>query len=83
MRNEIKIPVDKNFVLNFENWKDFKNKISKPYENRFVNSIYFDDDKFVTAQNNLSGISERIGWLGKTSSRSFLRCNFVSNKKMR
>lgn len=59
MRNEIKIPVDKNFVLNFENWKDFKNKISKPYENRFVNSIYFDDDNFVTAQNNLSGISER------------------------
>ena len=59
MRNEIKIPVDKNFVLSFENWKDFKNKISKPYENRFVNSIYFDDDNFVTAQNNLSGISER------------------------
>ena len=47
MRNEIKIPVDKNFVLSFENWKDFKNKISKPYENRFVNSIYFDDDNFV------------------------------------
>ena len=59
MRNEIKIPVNKDFNLYFDHWKDFQNKISRPYKDRLINSIYYDDESFTTAQNNLSGISNR------------------------
>ena len=68
MRNEIKIPVNKDFSFIFNNWKDFQNKISRPYQDRFINSIYYDDENFTTAQDNLSGISNRrkyrIRWYG-------------------
>ena len=59
MRNEIKIPVNKDFNLYFDHWKDFQNKISRTYKDRLINSIYYDDENFTTAQNNLSGISNR------------------------
>ena len=59
MRNEIKIPVNKDFNSYFDHWKDFQNKISRPYKDRLINSIYYDDENFTTAQNNLSGISNR------------------------
>jgi len=59
MRNEIKIPVNKDFNLYFDEWKDFQNKVSRPYKDRYINSIYYDDENFTTAQNNLSGISNR------------------------
>ena len=59
MRNEIKIPVNQDFNLYFDEWKDFQNKVSRPYKDRYINSIYYDDDNFTTAQNNLSGISNR------------------------
>ncbi len=59
MRNEIKIPVNKDYNLYFDHWKDFQNKVSRPYKDRLINSIYYDDENFTTAQNNLSGISNR------------------------
>tara|TARA_B100001121_G_C18611463_1_gene584640 strand:- start:370 stop:1026 length:657 start_codon:yes stop_codon:yes gene_type:complete len=69
VRNEIKIPINREFRLHFDQWKDFDNKIIKPHEDRYINSIYYDDDNFITAQNNLSGISERrkyrIRWYGE------------------
>ncbi len=68
MRNEIKIPINEEFSLIFDCWKDFKNKISRPYKDRIVNSIYYDDEEFETAQDNLSGISDRrkyrLRWYG-------------------
>ena len=68
MRNEIKIPINKDFFSHFNNWKDFEKKISNPYKDRLINSIYFDDENFATAQDNLSGISDRrkyrIRWYG-------------------
>ena len=59
MRNEIKIPFNKDFSLFFDHWKDFQNKVSRSYKDRLINSIYYDDENFTTAQNNLSGISNR------------------------
>ena len=59
MRSEIKIPINKNFDLYFQNWKDFKNKITKQHNDRVINNIYYDTDNFMTAQNNLIGISRR------------------------
>jgi hypothetical protein len=58
MRNEIKIPIDKNFNSYFDKWKDFENKISRPYKDRYISNIYYDEN-FKTAKDNLSGISNR------------------------
>lgn len=59
MRNEIKIPLSKNFNLYFNQWANFEKKFSKPYQDRYVHSIYYDDEYFNTAQNNLTGVSNR------------------------
>ena len=59
MRNEIKIPINKNFDLYFYNWKDFKHKITRPFKDRTINTIYYDTDNYITAQDNLAGISKR------------------------
>ena len=59
MRYEIKIPVEKKFNLYFDHWKDYKKNIYRSYKDRFINSIYYDDENFTTAQDNLSGISNR------------------------
>ncbi len=68
MRSEIKVPINENFIFQFDNWKNFENKISRPYEDRQVNSVYFDDEEYVTAHDNLAGISNRrkyrIRWYG-------------------
>ena len=59
MRSEIKIPINNNFELYFDNWINFKSKIQKQYKDRFINSIYYDNDNFTTARDNLAGISNR------------------------
>jgi len=71
MRNEIKIPINKNFDAYFQNWKDFKSKISRPYKDRVINTIYYDTENFTTAQDNLIGVSRRykyrIRWYNSES----------------
>ena len=83
MRSEIKIPVSRNFNLHFDYWKDFQNRISRPYKDRFINSIYYDDDNFTTAQNNLSGISNRrkyrIRWYGSEFKKFFYEIKIKRN----
>jgi|TARA_B110000967_G_C18672737_1_gene453919 SPX domain protein involved in polyphosphate accumulation len=59
MRNEIKVPLSQNFNLYFNQWINFEKKFSKPYQDRYIHSIYFDDHNYSTAQDNLSGISNR------------------------
>ena len=59
MRSEIKIPINNNFDLYFYNWKDFKHKISRPYKDRIINTIYYDTEYYISAQDNLAGISKR------------------------
>ena len=59
MRNEIKIPLSENFNLYFSQWANFEKKFSKPYKDRHIHSIYFDDEYYGSAQDNLSGISNR------------------------
>ena len=59
MRHEIKIPFKDDFNSYFLDWKDFKYKISKSYEDRYINSMYYDDDELSLAQDNLAGISNR------------------------
>ena len=69
MRNEIKIPINRDIRKDFDQWKDFDTKIFRHHKDRYINSIYYDDDDFITAKNNLSGISERrkyrIRWYGE------------------
>ena len=59
MRSEIKIPINNNFELYFDNWINFKSKIQKQYDDRLINSIYYDSENFTTARDNLAGISNR------------------------
>ena len=37
MRHEIKIPFKDDFNNYFLNWKDFEHKISKTYQDRYIN----------------------------------------------
>ena len=47
MRSEIKIPINNNFELYFDNWVNFKSKIQKQYDDRLITSIYYDSENFL------------------------------------
>ena len=68
MRSEIKIPLNEKFNSYFNQWKDYENKVLKVYNDRLINSIYYDDENYCTAQDNLAGITNRrkyrIRWYG-------------------
>ncbi len=59
MRHEIKIPFKNDFDSYYLNWKDFRNKFNKLYDDRLISSIYYDDNELSLAQDNLAGISDR------------------------
>ena len=59
MRKEIKIPINNNFDNYFSYWREFKNNIKRQHEDRFISSVYYDNDDYSTARNNLAGISKR------------------------
>ena len=59
MRKELKIPIHKNNILKFKSWIDLMKNCHHEYDDRIVNSIYYDTEKFQSAQDNLDGVSER------------------------
>jgi len=59
MRYEIKVPIEKNLLTSFHNWINFKSKVYKLYDDRIINSIYYDNENYTCAKDNLSGISNR------------------------
>jgi len=59
MRKEIKIPLHKNNYLRFKSWIDLISRCDHEYNDRVVNSIYYDTNNFKSAQDNLAGISQR------------------------
>ena len=59
MRREIKIPLNCDLEDYFNNWLNYKNKIKKHHHNRIIHSIYYDDENFKSAKDNLDGISDR------------------------
>lgn len=59
MRSEVKIPLNEESGMYFNIWKDYENKVQKIYNDRLINTIYYDDENYCTAQDNLSGISSR------------------------
>ena len=59
-RYEIKYKIDQNQLLLFDSWlMTSMNKITL-YEPRWINSIYYDTENFETAEDNLSGFSNRV-----------------------
>ena len=60
MRYEIKIPITEDNLLLFYNWRDKIKGLKKIYQDRVVNSIYYDEKNLTFANDNLIGISERI-----------------------
>jgi|TARA_B100002003_G_C14125091_1_gene541139 SPX domain protein involved in polyphosphate accumulation len=59
MRYELKIPINCNLDLYFKSWIDTKYHISKLFNQRKINSVYYDTESFNIAQDNLAGISDR------------------------
>ena len=59
MRKEIKIPINNNFDNYFSYWREFKNNIKRQHKDRFISSVYYDNDDYSTARNNLAGVSKR------------------------
>jgi len=60
MRYEIKIPITDDNLLIFYNWRDNLRNLKKIYQDRIVNSIYYDEKNLTFANDNIIGISERI-----------------------
>jgi len=60
MRYEIKIPLIKSNLSIFENWLLKEKNINSTYKERSVSSIYFDDINLNFANDNLTGVSNRI-----------------------
>ena len=60
MRREIKIPLNCDLEDYFNNWLNYKNKIKKHHHDRKIYSIYYDDENFKSAKDNLDGISDRL-----------------------
>ena len=59
MRHEIKIPIHSSHHIYFENWINSIRGIKRHYDNRHVNSIYYDTLNYQNARDNINGISNR------------------------
>ena len=73
-RYEIKFAIWDRELAYFENWLDAQPHFRRAYEQRIVNSIYFDTPDFMTAIDNLAGIADRtkyrVRWYGPDESSS-------------
>ena len=58
-RYEIKFVLDNSRLADAMQWLYNNTTANKSYENRVVNSIYFDDVGFSSVRDNLSGITQR------------------------
>jgi len=69
-RYEIKVPIDENNFNKYKNWLHQLSGISMAYEDRVINSIYFDSINYDSANANLTGLSNRmkyrIRWYGNS-----------------
>jgi len=67
-RYELKLVLDNAKLADAMNWLYNETTAVKTYDNRTVNSIYFDDVDFSSVRDNLAGISERdkfrLRWYG-------------------
>ena len=62
-RYEIKFVLDNAKFSDAMQWLYNNTTANKTYDNRTVNSIYFDDVDFSSVRDNLAGISERNKFL--------------------
>ncbi len=84
MRYEIKFPIffDKINILN--QWLDSLRAVKLHHENRLVNSIYYDDDDYNCAIDNINGISDRkkyrIRWYNNNKKKFQYEIKIKKNK---
>ena len=68
-RYEIKFVLDNSRLADAMQWLYNETTANKVYDNRAVNSLYFDDVSFSSVRDNLAGISQRsklrLRWYGK------------------
>ncbi len=77
-RYERKFIIDRNFINSLENLISFTSiNLYEKYEERLVNSIYYDDNNFSLARNSIDGILSRC----KVRIRTYgILSNFISPK---
>ena len=77
-RYEVKFVLDEVELSILENWMFDCAFLNKSYENRIVNSIYFDDVQRSAVRDNLAGVSNRkktrIRWYGNVTKASLVVC---------
>ena len=61
MRYELKFVFNNHELFKFKSWLISETRFKKKYSPRIVNSIYFDDINNGSANDNLAGISLRLG----------------------
>jgi hypothetical protein len=71
-RYEIKFSLEELSLSTIRRWMDINTNLKKSYDDRCVNSIYFDDINYSSVKDNLVGISDRkkyrIRWYTKNFS---------------
>ena len=75
MRYELKYAFNSNQSYKIEKWLFSINNLQTIYKPRRVNSIYFDDEQFSSAQDKIDGISDRkkyrLRWYNQNIKNNF------------
>ena len=86
LRREIKFVINSQEAWILKRWL-IKNKISRTFPSRLVNSIYYDDPKFNDLKSNLTGLAKReknrLRWYNDEQEIYFekkIKKNFLSKK---
>ena len=84
MRYELKYSFNTSQIYKIEKWLFSIKDLKKIYQPRKVNSIYYDDNEFSSAQNNIDGISERekyrLRWYDQNIKDNFYEIKIKKNK---
>jgi len=75
MRYELKYSIAENQIYKIDKWLNSISNLRSAYKQRKVSSIYFDDNMYSSAQDNIDGISERkkyrLRWYNKNTVKNF------------
>jgi hypothetical protein len=84
MRYELKYAFNLTQIYRIEKWLFSIRNLKKIHQPRKVNSIYYDDDAFSSAQDNIDGISERkkyrLRWYNQDVKKNFYEIKIKKNK---
>ena len=85
-RYEIKFSLDEIAYTEAMRWLQVNTHATKKFENRYVNSLYFDNPGYSAVRDNISGLSDRskyrLRWYNTTHLHLMMKFHRVLNKKL-